>query len=296
MQKNQRSEMASGILVADSGSTKTEWVYVSEEHRQGALEGNRPASFFTQGISPVHQQPDEIRRILLEELPTDIFPIEVHFYGSGVTPELIPLMQQLLVERFPSAEKAVEAASDMLGAARSLCGLNYGIASILGTGANSCLYDGESIVEHTPALGYILGDEGSGAVLGRHLVNGLYKGSLSKDLLVAFERETGLSQAEIIRRVYRQPMANRFLASLTRFIHQHLADDSHLRELVVASFRDFFRLNIAPYRRPDLPVGFIGSVAFYFREELQEAAQAEGFVLGAVAQSPVEGLLRYYSL
>ncbi|MCR4582730.1 MAG: ATPase [Prevotella sp.] len=296
MQKNQRSELASGILIADSGSTKTEWVYVSREQKQGGFEAKRPASFFTQGISPVHQPSEEIRRILQEELPTAIYPKEVHFYGSGVTPELIPLMQQLLAARFSLAEKAVEAASDMLGAARSLCGRNCGIASILGTGANSCLYDGENIMAHTPALGYILGDEGSGAVLGRHLVNGLYKGVLSKDLLVSFERETGLSQAEIIRRVYRQPMANRFLASLTRFIHQHLTDDSRLRELVVSSFRDFFRLNIAPYHRPDLPVGFIGSVAYYFREELQDAAQAEGYVLGSVAQSPVDGLLRYHSL
>jgi N-acetylglucosamine kinase-like BadF-type ATPase len=203
-------------------------------------------------------------------------------------------MANLLKEAFPQAER-VEAHGDLLGAARALCGRNEGIASILGTGANSCLYDGEAILQNTPPLGYILGDEGSGAVLGKLLVNALYKGRLSNEIVADFQRQTGLDMPAVIARVYRQPMANRFLASLCPFIHDHLGDPC-LKSLVIDAFRDFFRINIAPYRRRDLPVAFVGSVAWFFSEQLTEAAAAEGFCVGTVCRSPLLGLLRYHAV
>ena len=219
------------FLIADSGSTKTDWAIVT-----GA---SQPVVLNTQGINPVHQSREEIVRILREEfvslmasnpevqklrssaILTPQFPLAVYFYGSGIRPEMESLMTVLLRETFPQAQ-TIEAHSDLLGAARALCGRNEGIASILGTGANSCLYDGKDIVEHTPALGYILGDEGSGAVLGKRFIHDLYGGLLSDNIRVMFEKETKLNLAEIIKRVYRQPLANRFLASLSEFITNHL--------------------------------------------------------------------------
>ena len=274
------------ILIADSGSSKTDWALQSAS---GAL-----ARFHTQGINPFHQDRTVIAGILRQELLPQLDPEKVSrvcFYGSGVRPELEPVMTSLLQEVFPQAEQ-VEAHSDLLGAAHALCGHNYGIASILGTGANSCLYDGRRIIANTPALGYILGDEGSGGVLGKLFLHELYKGVLSEKICSEFEREYGLTMADVIQRVYREPMPNRFLASLAPFIHRHLSDDA-VRQIVIRNFRDFFRYNIRPYGLSDMPVSFVGSIAFHFRDQLTEAALAENFRLGKILQSPIEGLVEY---
>lgn len=279
-------------LIADSGSTKTDWALLSP-----AMYG-KPAQVIritSQGINPVHQSDNEIRQILLSELLPHL-SIEnvsrVYFYGSGVRPEKEMSMSQVLREALSCAE-VVEAHSDLLGAARALCGHNYGIASILGTGANSCLYDGKAIVQNTPALGYILGDEGSGGVLGKHFLHELYKGVLSKDIRSEFEREYGLTMADVIQRVYREPMPNRFLASLAPFIHRHLSDDA-VKQIVINNFRDFFRYNIRPYGHPEMPVSFVGSIAWHFRAQLAEAAKLEGFAVGTILRSPIEGLIEYH--
>ena len=275
------------ILIADSGSTKTDWALQSES---GATE-----RFHTQGINPFHQDRTVIAEILHRELLPQLDAervLCVCFYGSGIRPELESVMTTLLQEVFPHA-KQVEAHSDLLGAARALCGHNYGIASILGTGANSCLYDGKVIVCNTPALGYILGDEGSGGVLGKHFLHELYKGVLSDNIRSDFEQEYGLTMADVIQRVYREPMPNRFLASFAPFIHHHLSD-AVVTRLVIDNFRDFFRYNIRPYGHPEMPVSFVGSMAWYFRDQLAEAASAEGFCLGIILQSPIEGLITYH--
>ena len=275
------------ILIADSGSTKTDWALLSASD---AVE-----RFQTQGINPVHQNRVLIADILRSELLPKVKPEtieDVCFYGSGVIPEREPMMKVLLQEAFPQA-KQVEVHSDLLGAARSLCGHNYGIASILGTGANSCLYDGECIVSNTPALGFILGDEGSGAVLGCRFLNALYKGRLSKEIRDAFESEMNLAMADVIDRVYHHLLANRFLASLSEFIHKHL-DDESVRLLVIANFDDFFQKNIVSYGRRDLPVSFVGSIAWHYQAELQESAVRQGFQVGTIQKSPIEGLLRFH--
>ena len=277
------------ILIADSGSTKTDWALQSAS---GSWE-----RFHTQGINPFHQDRAVIAGILRQELLPKLNPDEVscvYFYGSGVRPELESVMTTLLQEAFPQAGQ-VEAHSDLLGAARGLCGHNYGIASILGTGANSCLYSGKAIIQNTPALGYILGDEGSGGVLGKHFLHELYKGVLSDNIRKEFEREYGLNMADVIQRVYREPMPNRFLASLAPFIHRHLSDEA-VKQIVVNNFRDFFRYNIRPYGLTAMPVSCVGSISWHFRDQLAEAAEAEGFRLGKILQSPIEGLIEYHNL
>ena len=265
------------ILIADSGSTKTDWLLL-------------PAAkdIHTPGINPVHQSPDAIR----SSLPVVTETVRaVYFYGAGCTPERIPLMTQLLQTHFPDAY--VEVQSDLLGAARALCGRQEGIACILGTGANSGLYDGERIVQNTPALGYILGDEGSGAVLGKCFLNAIFKcpdfATLRDDYLSSVQ----LTQADIIQRVYREPMANRFLASTSLYIGKHL-DHPLLSQLVIDNFRQFFRRNLLPYGRRDLPVGVVGSMGYHYRNQLAKAARQEGFRLGTVIKSPMEGLVAYH--
>lgn len=276
------------ILIADSGSTKTDWVLTKDD---GSIEGR----FKTEGINPFHQSEDDILAIL-QTLPLP-FPEEggklrVCFYGSGVRPELEPKMVRLLQTVLPKA--TVEAHGDLLGAARAVCGQSPGIACILGTGANSCLYDGNDIIQNTPPLGYILGDEGSGAVLGRHFLNALYKGFMPEAIAADFQKDMNMTMSDIITRVYRQPMANRFLASLSPFISSHLHEPS-VRQLVVDNFRDFFRRNLVQYGHTDLPVGFVGSVAFHYEAQLKEAAASEGYTVGRILKSPIDGLVTYHS-
>lgn len=279
------------ILIADSGSTKTDWCVADG--------GSVMCSVSTQGINPFHQDEQTISAILRDELLTSddcvrngIGISQVYFYGSGCREECVPTMTRVLSRAFPRAKK-IEAHSDLLGAARAVCGAGKGVACILGTGANSCLYDGRRIVMNTPPLGYILGDEGSGAVLGRLFINALYKGALPTAVLSDFERETGLTQADVIRRVYREPLVNRFLASFAPFIHRHISCPA-VRAIVVNNFRQFFRRNVVQYGRPDLPVGAVGSIALHFSAELSEAAHAEGFTMGRIVKSPMDGLVEYH--
>lgn len=272
-------------LIADSGSTKTDWCVVDD--------GEVVFRTVGQGINPLQQGIDAIENVIKAELVTlfgDARSIaEIEFYGAGCRDGMVPRMERLLRKLFVNAVK-VEVCSDVLGAARALFGGREGIACILGTGANSCLYDGERITANVPPLGYVLGDEGSGAVLGRLFVNGLFKGGLPESLRDEFLEDTGLTLAEIIRKVYREPLANRFLAGMSVFIHNHL-ENNELRALVVENFRNFFRRNVALYGRVDLPVRAVGSIAFYYERELHEAAETEGFRVDKVIKSPMEGLV-----
>ena len=296
------------ILIADSGSTKTDWslIHASGPHHRHSV----VATFRTQGITPIHQTSAEIRSILEKEMLHNLstFPrailfeegglgaspfenLTVYFYGSGCTPAHVPMMVRLLTEVF--AARTVEVHSDLMAAARALCGHEAGIACILGTGGNSCLYDGEHIVQNTPALGYILGDEGSGAVLGRIFLNAVFKNPELHDVRDELLDTMKLTLPDIIRRVYREPMANRYLASFSPFIHDHLSHPL-IREMVVGNFRRFFARNIAPYGRHDLPVSFVGSMAHHYPDELAEAARLEDYTIGSVLQSPMEGLVEYH--
>ena len=279
------------ILIADSGSTKTDWCLTASE----AI----PLRMSTQGINPFFQTDEQICGILFDELLPQIPPVsvdlikEVHFYGAGIRPEMREWMNGILSKAFPKAIIKVE--SDLLGAAHALFGHGEGIACILGTGSNSGLYDGQSIIANTPPLGFILGDEGSGAVLGKLFLGSLCKGLMPNGLLEDYLKETQQEVSDIIQAVYRQPLPNRYLARTSRFIHSHIHVEE-VRKLVVNNFRAFFKRNIVQYGRRDLPVGAIGSVAWYYQEELKEAAQMEGFLVDRVLQSPMEGLVRFVSL
>ena len=273
-------------LIADSGSTKTDWVLTD-----GAAVRGR---FQTQGLNPFHQSEDDIMAILRQELLPQLPNLpsfDVFFYGSGCTPAHVPMMKQILSEVF--SPQNIEVHSDLTAAARALCQYEPGIACILGTGANSCLYDGNEIVQNTPALGYILGDEGSGSVLGRLFMNAIFKNPKFADIRDEYLKQQKLTQADIINKVYREPMPNRFLATTSLYIKDHI-DNPLLCDLVVQNFRQFFRSNIVPYQHPELPVHFVGSMAFIYRDQLVQAAEAEGFHVGHTLQSPMEGLVMYH--
>ena len=297
------------ILIADSGSTKTDWALL---HSPYPTRWDVVANFQTQGITPIHQTPDVIRQILGQELVSQLSSfsraalvnskaletpllsqIEVYFYGSGCTPSHVPQMKQTLAQVFPANK--IEVYSDLIASARALCQHEAGIACILGTGSNSCLYDGEQIVQNTPALGYILGDEGGGSVLGRMFMNAIFKNPAFADIRDHYLKEQKLTQTDIIQKVYRESMGNRFLATTSLYIEQHL-DNPLLRQLVIDNFHTFFRNNVKPYNRTDLPVGVVGSMAFHYRDQLEEAARMEGFTLGQIMKSPMEGLVTYYSV
>jgi N-acetylglucosamine kinase-like BadF-type ATPase len=273
------------MLIADSGSTKTDWAWIEN--------GTIVHRVTTAGINPVHQGEEDIEKVVEQLFPRKNTSLKwVFFYGAGCIPEKKGVVEKVLRKVFPDADR-IEVESDLLGAARAVCQHQEGLACILGTGSNSCLYDGEKIVGNIPPLGYILGDEGSGAVLGKLFLNALFKGALPDGMKEDFLQSSGLSYPEIIQRVYRQPMANRFLASTSLYISEHL-DVPALRDLVKQNFRDFFHKNIAQYGRHDLPVGAIGSIAYHYRDLLQEVAEEEGYNLSKIAKSPMEGLVTYH--
>lgn len=279
------------ILIADSGSTKTDWIFAEDaskvERRQ------------TSGINPVHMSEDEVMAVV-SALDCPQPPHAIFFYGAGCIDPFKVKVANALGRVFPDAEIFVE--SDLLGAARAVCGHRRGIASILGTGSNSCLFDGEKILDNTPPLGYILGDEGSGTHIGKSFLNALFKGRLSPALRDDYLQSSGLSYSEIINKVYRAPLANRFLASCSVYVAGILSaadqwpdDSAILRQMVAGCFREFFQKNVERYEDAKrLPVGFVGSIAYYYRDILSEVASGLGYQLSVIEKSPSDGLLRYH--
>lgn len=278
------------ILIADSGSTKTDWCLLRDSDTTLVIQ--------TQGINPYHQAQEAIGLVLAEELLPQLKgyvkeqPLKVIFYGAGcANDKACQRVEDAIHKVLGYTDITIH--SDLLGAARALCGHEEGIACVLGTGSNSCLYDGEKIVANVPALGYILGDEGSSAVLGRRLVGDCLKNQLPEAIRDEFLVEYGLTQEIILEKVYREPLANRFLASLTPFLSKY-REVPEVRRLLVESFVDFFVRNVKQYRRPWLPIHFVGSVANAFSSELKEAAESLGMELGTILKSPIEGLARYH--
>lgn len=278
--------MQKNIVIVDAGATKTDWNVV--------VGGKVSDCVKTQGITPVYQDAEEIRAVVTKELKPKmtVSPDEIYFYGAGCTPSRTALVETVLHEVF--GDIIIEVRSDLWGAARAVCGHEAGIACILGTGTNSCLYDGTAIVRNTPPLGYILGDEGSGAVMGKNFVADVLKGILPKEIQEAFFNETHTTQEEIIDRVYRQPLPNRYLASLSVVPRAH-RDHPAVHSFLINHFRNFIARNVRIYDRPDLSLHFVGGIAYSFRPELEEAARMEGMEVGKTERSPMPGLIAFHS-
>lgn len=277
------------ILIADSGSTKTDWSLCES--------GKLLQSISTKGINPFYQSSEEILQAVSTELIPNIenpqLIKDVFFYGAGC---LYPDKNQSIKDAFMPfiPDASFEIKSDLYAACHALLGRESGVACILGTGSNSCLYDGKEIKQHVSPLGFILGDEGGGAHLGKLLVSDFLKNQLPDELKKLFFEEFQTSVSEIMENVYRRPFPNRYLASLSRFLSNHI-EEPECYNIVHHSFTQFFERNIMQYDiSDDMPVNFVGSVAYYYSEILERVASEFGLWIDKIEKSPMSGLITYH--
>lgn len=275
-------------LIVDSGSTKATWALVSET-------GEIIKRTTTEGINPQFMNCQTTSNTIegaAKSMPSDSTIKQIWFYGAGCIDEKSNLMLcQRLKSVFETSQ--IDINSDMLGAARALFGSGNGIACILGTGSNSALYDGDAMKYNTYAGGFILGDEGSGAVLGKHLISDWVKRCMPEHIYNILSGEYNLTYSEVVDKVYRQPYPNRYLASFAKFVGAHIGEE-YMQQLVSEEFSLFFRRNISHYP-PHLPIGFIGSVAYYFAPQLQDAARQFGRTIIDIQKEPIESLAMYHT-
>ena len=273
-------------LIADSGASKTDWSLLQNEEVV--------LSFITNGISPVYQTQkeisEEIKKYVYPQLQKKT-PDAIFFYGSGCIPEKIECVKSAIKYSFPTSK--IKVYSDLVAAAHALCGKEAGIACILGTGSNSCEWNGKRIVKQVSPLGFILGDEGSGAYMGKLLVGNMLKNQLPKEIIEKFMKQYDLTPALIIENVYREPFPSRFLASISPFLLQNIENDAVL-SIVKKSFTDFFQRNVMQYNYKKHKVNFVGSIAHHYATILKAIALENGITIGKIEQSPMEGLIEYY--
>jgi N-acetylglucosamine kinase-like BadF-type ATPase len=277
------------ILIADSGSTKTSWCLLKN--------GDAPLFFETEGYNPYFADTDYIADSLLRELPADVdrhSVARVYFYGAGCFEDKKDIVSAALAVVFPGSSSAV--ALDLLASARALLGDAPGFVAILGTGANTCLYDGSHIIANIDSLGYLLGDEGSGFYLGRKLLGDYIRGYMPEPVQDEFMERYGVTREEIMERVYTAPMPNRFCASFAAFLTESVAGGEYTRGLVKEGLRDFFDNLVSRY--PDYThytFNCVGSVGYAFRELLSEMAVGYGMRVGNILRSPIDGLVVYHA-
>lgn len=275
------------ILVADSGSTKTAWSVL-----EGAMV---KAEFTTLGMNPFFRSTENI----VDELKKTHLPVmgsaisHVWFYGAGVVnAEKGEIIKRALLHFCPDA--LIDTQSDVLGACRALFGKNSGIACILGTGSNSCCFDGTGITNQIPPLGFILGDEGSGAVMGKHLLGDYFKDVMPTELRLIFENRFGLTKDEALNRVYRDARPSHFLASLTPFLSENLAHE-YCKSFIEKNFTAFIERNVTKlpgYRESN--IGFVGSIAWYFSDILKDVLKKFGIGDAVFLKDPIDGLVNFH--
>ncbi|MEP7231666.1 MAG: BadF/BadG/BcrA/BcrD ATPase family protein [Ginsengibacter sp.] len=274
-------------LIADSGSTKTEWCL---------LKGNRKKLFLTQGLSPYFVNSVDMENVLRKEVlsiagQSDV--AEIYFYGTGCkNPGNIKMVKKSISTVFPKALISVD--NDLSGAAKALCGSEKGIACILGTGSNSCYFNGKRIVKNSPGIGYILGDEGSGAYLGRKVIQHFLYNIFDDDLRSRFDARFVTTDNEILNAVYTQPLPNRYLASFAIFLAENRGHYM-IENIIADGLNDFFRTHIVKYKESGhLPIHFTGSIAFGFKDVLEQLCDKYQLRIGMVLKNPMEGLIRFH--
>jgi N-acetylglucosamine kinase-like BadF-type ATPase len=274
-------------LIAESGSTKTDWVIIK----------NQKITYFTsQGINPLFFDKKEILDEIKNEFPENYLINEItelYFYGPGCgTKERSEIIREPLSELFYNARVSVE--SDLLGASRALFQKSKGIACILGTGSNSGVYNGTEITENISSTGYILGDEGSGANIGLEFIKAFLKNKIDKDISVSFKKKYNLDTHRIINKVYREAYPNRFLASLAPFIKENIKDESIYR-IVKKSFSDFIEYHILPYKDSQkMPISFVGSIAYYFKDILESLVKEYEISIDRIVRKPIDDIVNYH--
>ena len=280
--------MVSIKLIADSGATKAEWCL---------LKDGKIKTIFTQGISPYFLNTEQIRDLLLKELKPNlarVTPAEIFYYGTGcANPQNAKSVKKAIQQVFATAD--VEVNHDLMAAARALCGRKKGVACILGTGSNSGYYDGKKIVKNSPGLGYVLGDEGSGACLGKKVIQYYLYKTFDDELRGRFDLTYTTNAAEILENVYKKPLPNRYLAGFTQFLVDNRGHYM-IENIIEDGLNDFFFTHLCKYRETwTMPVSFAGSVAFGFKDVLQHLCSSYEFELGVVMKNPMAGLVEYHS-
>jgi N-acetylglucosamine kinase-like BadF-type ATPase len=275
-------------LIADSGATKTEWCL---------LNNGRKKTVFTQGLSPYFLGTEQIRQILIKELMPKLKNAEVDevfYYGTGcANPANARIVKKALQALFPDAAISVD--HDLSGAAKALCGHNKGVACILGTGSNSCYYNGKKIVKNSPGLGYVLGDEGSGAYLGKKVVQYYLYNTFDEELKGRFDQQYHTNMMEILENVYKKPLPNRYLAGFALFLAENRGHYM-IENIIEDGLNDFFFNHLCKYRETWLvPIHFVGGVAFGFKDILHELCKTYELEMGRVLKNPMEGLIDYHS-
>lgn len=275
-------------LIADSGATKCEWCVLEN--------GKKKKTIYTQGISPYFLSEPQIISLLEKELLPKLKKItvqEIYFYGTGLgNPNNIKIVKSVFKKLFPKAKTEVQ--NDLLAAARALCGKSKGIACILGTGANSCFYNGKKMVKNSPGLGYILGDEGSGAYLGKKVVQYYLYNTYDEELKARFEKRFMVTPMEILENVYKKPLANRYLASYAIFLAENRGHYM-IENIIEDGLNDFFFTHLYKYRESwTHPIHFVGSIAFGFKDVLKELCDTYELELGRVLKAPMQGLIEYH--
>ncbi|MCC9168267.1 BadF/BadG/BcrA/BcrD ATPase family protein [Pontibacter harenae] len=276
------------ILIADSGSTKTDWRMIDAD---SMLE-----QVYTLGFNPMYQEADEIQNVLETTLLPQLInktPSEIHFYGAGCSsPDRNKRVEDALSHLFPSAVIYVD--HDLLAAARAACGQETGIACIAGTGSNTCLYNGKDVVDNVPSLGFLLGDEGSGAYMGKLLISAYLYRELPEELARTLQNRYNLTKNGILEELYGSSMPSRYMASFAKFMHEKRKNPV-IHAMIYENFTLLFERHISKYDGfPDLPVNFVGSVAHYFSEELKQVAKKYGVNINRIIGSPSEGLVEYH--
>ncbi len=275
-------------LIADSGSTKAEWCLL--------VDGKKKKTITTQGISPYFLSAGQIQELLEKELIPklkDLKPNEIYYYGTGCSnPANVKIVNQALHKVFGKIKVAVT--HDLMGAARALCGKEKGVACILGTGSNSCYYNGRSIMKNSPGLGFILGDEGSGAYLGRKVIQYFLYNTFDPDLMDRFNAKYNTNAVEILEAVYKGPLPNRYLAAYTGFLVENRGHFM-IENIIEDGFNDFFFNHLYKYKETwTMPIHFIGSVAYGFKDVLKSMCHNYELQLGRVLKQPMEGLIKYH--
>ena len=276
------------ILIADGGSTKTDWRLIKE--------GREYKQVQTPGFNPYLVGSDEIEAILWKELQPYIdnnAVSSVYYYGAGCsTPVKNMIVENAFEKIFPNAR--IHISHDLLAAAHALCGDKEGIAAILGTGSNSCFYDGKDITDGIFSLGYFFGDEGSGAYLGKQLLTAYLHKELPEDVEQRFKEEYSMSLESILDAVYTKPAPSRFLASFSRFINNN-RNHPYIYNLLTEAFRSFFKYQVCCYaRHKEVPVHFVGSVAYHYKDILTEIGLEFGIKTGKFIKAPIDGLVEYH--
>lgn len=278
----------STTLIADAGSTKTSWIVTDSD-------GHIVKSLITDGINPAVMSPDSVSQLIKTRLLPEIASIKpdrIRYYGAGINSLTNSEIIFSALDNLKCHD--IEIASDILGAARALLGHSAGIACILGTGSNSALYDGDKIVANVPPLGYILGDEGSGAVIARRFIGDIFKGLLPSPVKEAWLDETALDMNAVIEKVYRQPGANSFLASFMPLIIK-LSRYPEVNSLIDDELSRFFSRNIALYATSSRRVGFVGSLSFHLEDNLRRVAASFGYEITSILPRPIEALAAYHA-